>query len=174
MRATPPHPQRVFMQQRRWATSRSRTIVSSPVSPDGPPAALLRGGASHEAEGRGGRAGRVGPPATRRRLCVVRQIGDKLSPGVEQFLLVDDVVTVEDGADQVAGGGAAVEPQTPSSRVLRATAESAAPDDPAGAAAGTTAAPGAAGAEPHLGPRLHDRDALRPAADPYSALSTAY
>ena len=84
-------------------------------------------GPSHEAEGRGGArggdAGRVGPPATRRRLCVLRQIGDELVAGVEQFLLVDDVVAVEDGAalvagqehgdplghagaDQVAGGGA--------------------------------------------------------------------
>ena len=52
------------------------------------------------------------------------QIGDQLVPGLEQFLLVDDVVAVEDGAalvagqehgdpfgdagaDQVAGGGAA-------------------------------------------------------------------
>ena len=54
----------------------------------------LRGGASHEAKGLRGAAvrGRVGPPATRRRLCVLRQIGDKLVPGVEQFLLVDDVV----------------------------------------------------------------------------------
>ena len=66
----------------------------------------------------------MGPPATRRRLCVLRQIGDQLVPGLEQFLLVDDVVAVEDGAalvagqehgdplgdagaDQVAGGGAA-------------------------------------------------------------------
>ena len=58
---------------------------------------------------------------------MLRQIGDKLVPGVEQFLLVDNVdnvVAVEDGAalvpgqkhgdplghagaDQVAGGGAA-------------------------------------------------------------------
>ena len=88
----------------------------------------LRGGASHEAKGlrgvRGGGAGRVGPPATRRRLCLLRQIGDKLVASLEQFLLVDDVVAVEDGAalvagqehgdslghagaDQVAGGGAA-------------------------------------------------------------------
>ena len=73
---------------------------------------------------RGGGAGRVGPPATRRRLCVLLQIGDKLVASLEQFLLVDDVVAVEDGAalvagqehgdplgdagaDQVAGGGAA-------------------------------------------------------------------
>ena len=46
-------------------------------------------------------------PATwerpRRRLCVLRQIGDKLIPGVEQFLLVDDVVAVEDGAALVPG-----------------------------------------------------------------------
>ena len=99
--------------------------VSSPVSPD-VPRARLRGGASHETQGRrgarGGRAGRSG--ATRRRLCVLRQIGDQLVAGLEQFLLVDDVVAVEDGAglvagqehgdalgdagaDQVAGGGAA-------------------------------------------------------------------
>ena len=89
---------------------------------------LLRGGASHEAKGRrgarGGGAGRVGPSATRCRRCVLRQIGDQLVAGLEQFLLVDDVVAVEDGAglvagqehgdalgdagaDQVAGGGAA-------------------------------------------------------------------
>ena len=88
----------------------------------------LRGGASHEAKGRRGArdggAGRVGSPATRRRLGVLRQIGDELVAGLEQFLLVDDVVAVEDGAglvagqehgdalgdagaDQVAGGGAA-------------------------------------------------------------------
>ena len=47
----------------------------------GPP---LRGGASHEAEGRGGDAGRVGPPATRRRLCVLRQRGDKPGPSAYQ------------------------------------------------------------------------------------------
>ena len=89
--------------------------------------APLRGGASHEAEGRrsarGGEPGRVGPPTGWRRLRLLRQIGDKLVPGLEQFLLVDDVVAVEDGAalvpgqkhgdplghagaDQVAGGGA--------------------------------------------------------------------
>ena len=101
--------------------------VSSPVSP-AVPRARLRGGASHEAKGRrgarGGGAGRVGPPATRRRLGVLRQILHELVAGLEQFLLVDDVVAVEDGAglvagqehgdplghagaDQVAGGGAA-------------------------------------------------------------------
>ena len=47
---------------------------------------------------RGGGAGRVGPPATRRRLCVLRQILSELVPGLEEFLLVDDVVAVEDGA----------------------------------------------------------------------------
>ena len=89
-----------------------------------PGGAPLRGGASHEAEGRrGARAGRVRAP-TGRRLCVLRQIGDQLIPGLEEFLFVDDVVAVEDGAglvagqehgdplgdagaDQVAGGGAA-------------------------------------------------------------------
>ena len=71
---------------------------------------------------RGGCAGRVRASAGRLRL--LRQIGDQLVPGVEQFLLVDDVVAVEDGAalvpgqehgdplgdagaDEVAGGGAA-------------------------------------------------------------------
>ena len=41
-----------------------------------PPRAYAVGGASHEAKGRrgarGGGAGRVGPPATRCRLCVLR------------------------------------------------------------------------------------------------------
>ena len=96
--------------------------VSSPVSPAGPPDVRLRGGASHEAEGRcGARAGRV--RASAGRLRVLRQILDELVAGVEEFLLVDDVVAVEDGAglvagqehgdalgdagaDQVAGGGA--------------------------------------------------------------------
>ena len=58
------------------------------------------------------------------RLRLLRQIGDELVPGVEQFLLMNNVVAVEDGpalvpgqehgdplgdvrADQVAGGGAA-------------------------------------------------------------------
>ena len=80
--------------------------MSSPVSPD-VPRALLRGGAAHEAKGRRGArdggAGWVGPPATRRRLCVLLQIGDKLVAGLEQFLFVDDVVAVEDGAGLVAG-----------------------------------------------------------------------
>ena len=77
----------------------------SPDGPTGPP--LLRGGASHEAEGRRGArrggAGRVGPPAPRRRLCVLCQRGDELVAGPEQFLFVDDVVAVEDGAALVAG-----------------------------------------------------------------------
>ena len=103
--------------------------MPSPVSPDGPSRPPLRGRASHEAEGRhgarGGGAGRVGcRPPTRRRLCVLRQIGDELVACLDQFLLIDDVVAVEDGAglvagqehgdplwdagaDQVAGGGAA-------------------------------------------------------------------
>ena len=90
--------------------------------------APLRGAASYEAErgcgARGGGTGRVGPPPGWRRLRLLRQIGDQLVPGVEQFLLVDDVVAVEDGtalvpgqehgdpfgdvrADQVPRGGAA-------------------------------------------------------------------
>ena len=73
---------------------------------------------------RGGGAGRVGPPTGWYRLRLLREIGDELVPGVEQFLLINNVVTVEDGAalvpgqehgdafgdvraDQVAGGGAA-------------------------------------------------------------------
>ena len=69
-------------------------------------------------------ADRVGPPTGWRRLRLLRQVGDQLVPGLEQFLLVDNnVVAVEDGAalmpgqehgdplgdvraDQVAGGGA--------------------------------------------------------------------
>ena len=61
--------------------------------------APLRGGASHEAEGRRwARAGRVRAPAGRLRLCVLLQVGDQMVAGLEQFLLVDDVVAVEDGA----------------------------------------------------------------------------
>ncbi len=65
----------------------------------------------------------MGPPTGWRRLRLLRQIGDQLGAGVEQFLFIDDVVAVEDGAalmpgqehgdplgdagaDQVAGGGA--------------------------------------------------------------------
>ena len=51
----------------------------------------------------GARAGRVRAPAGRLRLCVLFQISDELIPGLEQFLLVDDVVAVEDGAGLVAG-----------------------------------------------------------------------
>ena len=51
----------------------------------------------------GARAGRVRAPAGCLRLCVLFQIGDELIPGLEQFLLVDDVVAVEDGAGLVAG-----------------------------------------------------------------------
>ena len=112
----------------RWPVTFSGTSPLMPAfhavgcaTPGGAP---LRGGASHEAEGRrGARAGRVRAP-TGRRLCVLRQIGDQLIPGLEEFLFVDDVVAVEDGAglvagqehgdplgdagaDQVAGGGAA-------------------------------------------------------------------
>ena len=65
--------------------------VPSPVSPDGPSRPPLRGSASHEAEGRHGArasgAGLLGPPATGRRLCVLRQIGDQLVAGLEEFLL---------------------------------------------------------------------------------------
>ena len=65
----------------------------------------------------------MGPLAGWHRLRLLRQIGDELVPGVEQFLLINNVVAVEDGAalvpgqehgdplgdvraDQVAGGGA--------------------------------------------------------------------
>ena len=47
-----------------------------------------------------GGADRVGPPTGWHRR---RQIGDELVAGVEQFLLVDNVVAVEDGAALVAG-----------------------------------------------------------------------
>ena len=51
----------------------------------------------------GRRAGRVGPPTGWHRLRLLRQIGDELVPGVEQFLLVNNVVAVEDGAALVPG-----------------------------------------------------------------------
>ena len=74
--------------------------------------------------------GGVRPPPGRR-LRLPRQIGDQLVAGVEQFLLVNDVVAVEDGpalvagqehgdplghtgADQIAGGGAAAVVKRPS------------------------------------------------------------
>ena len=72
--------------------SRPPGVASCPsVSPDGPTGPpLRRGGASHEAEGRRGArrggASRVGPPAPRRRLCVLCQRGDQLVAGPEQFL----------------------------------------------------------------------------------------
>ena len=57
-----------------------------------PGRAPSRGAASHEAEGRrgarGGGAGRVGPPTGWHRLRLLRQIGDELVAGLEQFLLV--------------------------------------------------------------------------------------
>ena len=66
----------------------------------------------------------MGPPTGWHRLRLLREILDELVPGVEQFLLVNNVVAVEDGAalvpgqehgdplgdagaDQVARGGAA-------------------------------------------------------------------
>ena len=42
-------------------------------------------------------------PAGWGRLRLLREVGDELVPGVEQFLLVDDVVAVEDGAALVSG-----------------------------------------------------------------------
>ena len=55
----------------------------------------LCGAASHEAEGRrgarGGGAGRVGPLADWPRLRLLRQILDELVPGVEQFLLINNL-----------------------------------------------------------------------------------
>ena len=63
---------------------------------------VARGGGAGTVRGAAVR-GRVGPPATPRRLCVLHQIGDQLVASVEQFLLVDDVVAVEDGAGLVAG-----------------------------------------------------------------------
>ena len=45
----------------------------------------------------------MGPPTGWYRLRLLRQILDELVPGVEQFLLVDNVVAVEDGAALVPG-----------------------------------------------------------------------
>ena len=102
--ATSPRVRRWLADPQLWAWTRSaahrRAVSGDRRPPSGPRRragakgarrASLRGGASHEAEGRGGartgRAGLVGPG--RRRLCVVRQIGDQLVPGIEQFLLVN-------------------------------------------------------------------------------------
>ena len=67
--------------------------------------APLRGAASHKAEGRGrarGCAGPVEPPTGWHRLRLLRQIGDQLVADLEQFLLMNNVVAVEDGAALVA------------------------------------------------------------------------
>ena len=83
----------------RWSASGDRGAFSAQAAADR--RAPLRGGASHEAEGRRwARAGRVRAPAGRLRLClcVLLQVGDQMVAGLEQFLLVDDVVAVEDGA----------------------------------------------------------------------------
>ena len=45
----------------------------------------------------------MGPPTGWHRLRLLREILDELVPGVEQFLLVDNVVAVEDGAALVPG-----------------------------------------------------------------------
>ena len=45
----------------------------------------------------------MGPPPGWPRLRLLRQILDELVAGLEQFLLVDNVVAVEDGAALVAG-----------------------------------------------------------------------
>ena len=45
----------------------------------------------------------MGPPPDWHRLRLLRQIGDELVAGVEQFLLVNNVVAVEDGAALVPG-----------------------------------------------------------------------
>ena len=83
---------------------------------------VARGGGPVRCAGRRCRPG--GAPPGWHRLHLLREILDELVPGVEQFLLIDDVVAVEDGAalmasqehgdplgdvraDQVAGGGAA-------------------------------------------------------------------
>ena len=63
--------------------------------------------------------------------------------------------------DRLRRGRPAVEPQARASRVLRGTAESATPDDPADAQARPASIGGTAGAEPDLGARLYERDAPR-------------
>ena len=96
--------------------------VRRPAAPRSVAASCCRGGLMRWCVARGGGAGREGPPTGWHRLRLLRQILDELVPGVEQFLLVDDVIAVEDGAalvpgqehgdalgdvraDQVAGGG---------------------------------------------------------------------
>ena len=52
---------------------------------------------------RGAGPGRVEPPTGWHRLRLLREIGDELVPGVEQFLLMNNVVAVKDGAALVPG-----------------------------------------------------------------------
>ena len=93
-----------------WADCgpRSERVSSAPGSaacpvpsrPTAHPYAVVRRTRRRGGAGRG--AGRVRAPAGRR-LCVLRQTGDQRIAGIEQFLFVDDVVAVEDGAARVAG-----------------------------------------------------------------------
>ena len=89
----------------RWAWGEPQRTDGLCPATASPPYAV---GASHEAEGRRGArdggAGWVRAPAGRLRL--LRQILNELVAGLEQFLLVDDVVAVEDGA-----GGSRVLPR---------------------------------------------------------------
>ena len=47
----------------------------------------------------------MGPPTGWHRLRLLREILDELVPGVEQFLLINNVVAVEDGPALVPGQG---------------------------------------------------------------------
>ena len=87
--------------------SGTRPTCPSPGSP-AVPRARLRGGASHEAQGRRGARGGGAisgwgrPPRGVACACCARY-STSWSPALEQFLFVDDVVAVEDGAGLVAG-----------------------------------------------------------------------
>ena len=67
---------------------RRRVAPGLPMNPrPGPARARVSGGSTA-----------WGPPTGWHRLRLLRQIGDQLVAGLEQFLLVDNVIAVEDGA----------------------------------------------------------------------------
>ena len=91
-----PGPARARVQGRRPAPSPRvpRSRAASYLWPVRPYAVPRRTRGRGECGARGGGAGRVGPLAGWYRLRLLREILDELVPGVEQFLLVNNVVAL--------------------------------------------------------------------------------